>query len=87
MDVDPTPAAATPPPVAPPSGEAPGTPETAGPAAVDLDAVRDDLGAVEAALERLDAGTYGTCATCGAALPDDDLAADPTRRACATHGA
>jgi RNA polymerase-binding transcription factor DksA len=42
---------------------------------------------VDRALERLSAGTYHSCETCGAALLDSDLAADPTRRACEVHTA
>lgn len=88
MDADPTPAAApSPSDPAPEGSAAPVAPEAAGPVAADLDAVRDDLAAVEAALERLDAGTYGTCATCGSALADGDLAVDPTRLSCPAHGA
>lgn len=52
---------------------------------LDLDAVTADLAAVEAALERLDSGAYGRCATCDAPIDDDLLAADPTRTACPAH--
>jgi RNA polymerase-binding transcription factor DksA len=48
--------------------------------AVDLDAIEAELAAVEASLERLDAGTYGTCEVTGAPLPDALLEADPTAR-------
>jgi RNA polymerase-binding transcription factor DksA len=41
---------------------------------------------VDRALARLDAGTYGTCEVCGAALPDEELAARPAARLCAEHG-
>jgi RNA polymerase-binding transcription factor DksA len=47
---------------------------------VDLDAVERDLAGVEAALARLDEGTYWTDEVTGAPLPDDLLAADPTAR-------
>jgi RNA polymerase-binding transcription factor DksA len=42
---------------------------------------------VDHALARLSEGTYGTCETCGTALPDDLLSADPVRRTCTLHGA
>jgi RNA polymerase-binding transcription factor DksA len=48
--------------------------------ALDLDALEAELAAVEASLERLDAGTYGICEVTGAQLPDDLLEADPTAR-------
>lgn len=54
----------------------------------DLDALgqfETDLGGVDAALLALDAGTYGTCAACGATIADDLLATDPTRLGCADH--
>lgn len=38
----------------------------------------------EAALARLDAGTYGTCETCGAPVGEARLAARPTARQCIT---
>ena len=44
------------------------------------------LDAVEAARARLDAGSYGSCEDCGAALADEELAADPTQRSCASCG-
>jgi DnaK suppressor protein len=43
------------------------------------------LDQVDRALERLSDGTYGSCATCGAAILPADLAADPTRGACEQH--
>lgn len=50
--------------------------------ALDLDVVARDLDGVEAALTRLDAGTYWTDEITGAPIPDEQLAADPvTRRA------
>jgi RNA polymerase-binding transcription factor DksA len=51
-----------------------------------LGQVRSDLDDVDRALARLDAGTYGTCEVCGAALPDEELAARPAARLCAEHG-
>ena len=47
---------------------------------VDLDTVERDLAGVEAALARLDDGTYWTDEVTGARLPDELLAADPTAR-------
>ena len=44
-----------------------------------------DLDEVDAALGRLSDGTYGACAVCGAAIPDEELAAVPTARACSGH--
>ncbi len=55
------------------------------PTSLDLDAVTADLAAVEAALDRLDAGTYGRCVTCDGPIDDDLLAGDPTRTACGAH--
>jgi hypothetical protein len=51
----------------------------AGPS-VDLDRVERDLEGVEAALERLDAGTYWTDEITGAPLSDGLLASDPVAR-------
>jgi RNA polymerase-binding transcription factor DksA len=48
--------------------------------AVDLDRVERDLEGVEAALARLDAGTYWTDEVTGAPLGDDLLATDPVAR-------
>ena len=52
---------------------------------VDLDATAADLDGVDAALRRLDDGTYGTCEVCSVDLPDDVLAVDPTTRRCPAH--
>lgn len=52
----------------------------AAPAALDLAAIEADLADVEVALQRLDAGTYWTCEVTGQPLPDDLMAAEPTRR-------
>ena len=52
----------------------------------DLSGAEAELEAVAEALERLDAGTYGTCAVCGATLAGDRLVADPTLRTCPEHG-
>jgi hypothetical protein len=56
-------------------------PDHAAPAApVDLERLQRDLEGVEAALARLDAGTYWTDEVTGAPLADDVLAADPVAR-------
>ena len=39
---------------------------------------------VEAALERMDRGTYGLCETCGAQIPPERLEARPYARQCVT---
>jgi RNA polymerase-binding transcription factor DksA len=40
---------------------------------------------VDRALERLSAGTYGSCEACDAPILGADLVADPTRRVCEQH--
>jgi DnaK suppressor protein len=40
------------------------------------------LGEIEQALARLDDGTYGTCAVCGEAIPEERLAAVPYAALC-----
>lgn len=44
-----------------------------------------ELGAVDEALGRIEAGRYGVCTECGDRLDDDVLAADPTVKTCAAH--
>jgi RNA polymerase-binding protein DksA len=39
---------------------------------------------IDAALARLEAGTYGVCARCGAPIPAERLEARPTARTCVT---
>lgn len=46
----------------------------------DLNAIEADLAGVEAALTRLDAGTYFTDEVTGQALADEVLAANPIAR-------
>ena len=41
-----------------------------------------DVAALDTALERLDAGTYGTCVACGRSIPAERLAAHPTAEHC-----
>jgi RNA polymerase-binding transcription factor DksA len=48
----------------------------------DLEARYD---AVLAALERIEAGTYGTCMVCGEAIEPERLAADPAATTCIAH--
>lgn len=63
-------------------------PAREGGAALDLArlaAAEADLASVEGALERLDAGTWGTCGACGGAIDPADLQRRPTERACAAH--
>jgi RNA polymerase-binding transcription factor DksA len=43
------------------------------------------LDGVDDALDRLSAGAYGTCVTCGTPVLDADLEADPARRRCEQH--
>ncbi|HWI44036.1 MAG TPA: TraR/DksA C4-type zinc finger protein [Nocardioides sp.] len=43
---------------------------------------REQLAEVDAALERLDAGTYGVCERCGEAIAEGRLEARPTARLC-----
>jgi RNA polymerase-binding protein DksA len=40
------------------------------------------LAEIDAALERIDAGTYGTCANCGAEIPTERLEALPHANLC-----
>ena len=49
-----------------------------------LEALASRLDAVEAAMARLDAGTYGTCEACGAELGASALANDPLLARCAS---
>ncbi|MGH9184174.1 MAG: TraR/DksA C4-type zinc finger protein [Acidimicrobiales bacterium] len=44
-----------------------------------------ELADVDHALDRLDAGTYGTCEVCGAQLDATRLEAEPTVRTCVGH--
>jgi DnaK suppressor protein len=37
---------------------------------------------IDAALARLDAGSYGTCEGCGTPIPEERLGARPTARTC-----
>lgn len=44
--------------------------------------LRQELDDVEAAMKRLEEGTYGQCEVCGAALPAAQLEAEPAARRC-----
>jgi RNA polymerase-binding transcription factor DksA len=50
----------------------------------EVDRLLDD---VEAALTRLDDGTYGRCGACGSVIDDSRLAAAPTVQTCANCAA
>ncbi len=41
-----------------------------------------ELGDIEAALERIEAGTYGQCTDCGVIIPPARLSAYPTAKRC-----
>ncbi len=47
--------------------------------------LRDQLKEVEAAVARIDAGTYGTCEICGDAIGEPRLDAMPSARFCIAH--
>jgi DnaK suppressor protein len=47
-----------------------------------LDTISDQRSQVEAALGRLEDGTYGTCVVCGVSLPDERLEARPEAARC-----
>ncbi|MEV7605636.1 TraR/DksA C4-type zinc finger protein [Paenarthrobacter sp. NPDC089322] len=46
---------------------------------------RVGLEQIEAALERITSGTYGTCLVCGAAIPEGRLEARPWTPYCVNH--
>ncbi|HET9060056.1 MAG TPA: TraR/DksA C4-type zinc finger protein [Acidimicrobiales bacterium] len=50
-----------------------------------LEQVRSDLDDVDAALRRLEEGTYGRCEACGEPIGDDRLEAVPAARFCLAH--
>lgn len=49
-------------------------------AGLDLEAIERDLAGVEAALRRLDDGSYWTDEVTGEPIPDDTLASNPVAR-------
>jgi RNA polymerase-binding transcription factor DksA len=48
----------------------------------DLDEIEATLSAVEAAMAKLDAGTYGSCERCGQPLDEATLSSAPTAGLC-----
>jgi len=52
-----------------------------------IDNARERLAGVEQALERMNAGTYGTCAVCGTAIPEARLEARPLSVRCVSCAA
>jgi RNA polymerase-binding transcription factor DksA len=52
---------------------------------VSVEQVEAELADVEAALRRLDEGTYGTCEVCGEQIDESRLTAHPATRFCAAH--
>ncbi len=50
-----------------------------------LGVLDQELTAVEEALRRLDAGTYGLCSVCDGAVSKEELAADPLVQRCPQH--
>jgi DnaK suppressor protein len=46
---------------------------------------KEHLLEVEAALARVDDGTYGVCEVCGRPIPEERLEVRPTARTCVTH--
>jgi DnaK suppressor protein len=50
-----------------------------------LEEVRRDLDGVEAALARVDSGSYGFCEACGQPLPKEQLVESPLARLCTAH--
>jgi DnaK suppressor protein len=49
-----------------------------------FDGIEADLAGIDAALARLEAGTYFACETCGADLAAEQLSAMPTATRCGT---
>jgi RNA polymerase-binding transcription factor DksA len=49
------------------------------------ESIEAELERVEAAMRRLDDGTYGRCEVCDGLLTDDELAEDPTALFCRAH--
>ena len=49
------------------------------------DQLRQDLDDIEKALERMDAGTYGTCEVCGNEIGAARLEVMPSTRVCIDH--
>ncbi|BCJ37277.1 DnaK suppressor protein [Actinocatenispora thailandica] len=49
-----------------------------------LAATRERIGEIDAALRRVDAGSYGVCERCGQPIAEERLAARPAARCCIT---
>ena len=73
-----------------PVGESPGPERVLSPTPSDdarrLEQIDDELTGVEAALRRLDEGSYGICEVCAAPLDVAALAAAPLTTLCSQHG-
>ncbi|HVM39406.1 MAG TPA: TraR/DksA C4-type zinc finger protein [Acidimicrobiia bacterium] len=52
-----------------------------------LESLENELAQIEAALRRVDEGTYGTCEACGQAIAPERLEAQPAARFCIDHAA
>ena len=50
-----------------------------------LKSLENEMDEVQAALDRLEDGTYGRCEACGRSIGDDRLAALPATRYCVDH--
>lgn len=50
-----------------------------------LERIEGELAEVDAALTRLDDGTYGRCRVCDAPIPEAQLAERPAAAACPAH--
>jgi RNA polymerase-binding transcription factor DksA len=50
-----------------------------------VDLIGSRLEEVEAALQRLEEGSYGSCETCGGPIGPERLDADPLARTCEAH--
>jgi DnaK suppressor protein len=44
--------------------------------------LKETLGQIDAALARIEAGTYGACASCGTAIPEERLELRPFSATC-----
>ncbi len=56
-------------------------------ASEELSGIEHRLAVIAEVLARLEAGDYGSCATCGSAIEDVVLREDPAANACAVHRA
>lgn len=51
----------------------------------EIDRLEAELESLDAALERIQSGTYGACNVCGAVIDDALLEADPSLATCPAH--